>query len=489
MKSTLSKIIISVVIVGSFASCGEFLDLKPVSDYNTSTFYKTQGDFELAVNGIYAEVQALSDNNIPLALESRSDNVRTTGGYDTGVISKFIDDGTVPILENIYTGFWRTIDRSNAVLDRIGGVPFEDTKLKEQLTGEAYFLRGYAYFQLAWMYGGMPLIDRQTAIEKIRQTPRSTQEQTLDLAREDLQKAADLLPEVYPAKYSGKATRYAAKGILARLYLFERNHAAAKPLLEEIINSGKYEMFAKYADSFADQYDNGKEHVFQIQYNSGLVGEGNELVYTLAPENIRSSLFPQGGRSISLPVSIDLYESYEPNDIRRDFTIQSGHISNTGAENRGSLFYIKFAHGSIPPDKTDYEVNVPVLRYTDVRLMYAEILNEEGYTAGGEAFQILNDVRKRAGLPPLTTQEVPDQAAFRDQLFKERRVEFAGEFLRWFDLVRSGRALATMNAFLKRPDEGGGRYVMKDYQAIFAIPNNELNINPNRDVMYQNPGY
>lgn len=248
-------------------------------------------------------------------------------------------------------------------------------------------------------------------------------------------------------------------------------------------------MFDNYADCFLDEFDNGKEHVFQIQYNSGGVDEGNELVFTSAPQNIRSDLFPQGGRSIALRVSNNLYEAYEPGDIRRDFNIQKGFTDNTGSVDTVTLFFIKYAHGTIPADNTDYEVNVPVLRYTDVLMMYAETLNKEGYQANGEAFDILNRVRARAGLTALTSVELPDQTTFRDQLFEERRVEFAYEYLRWFDLLRSGEALTTMNNFLDLPEEGDGRYVMEEYQTIFAIPNNELNVNLNREILFQNPGY
>ncbi len=489
MKNIFHVLGLSVVLLLFLSSCEDFLDLAPVSEYNSANFYQSQKDFELAMNGAYAELQALSDNRIPLNLEARSDNVQTNQGYDPGELSRFLDNASTPSVEDIWEGFWRVIDRSNAIIGNIEGVTFEDEEMKTHLTGEAYFLRGYSYFQLGWLYGGMPIIDHPMSVAEIKQTARTTQQQTLDFALTDLQKAAELLPEEWAGKYTGKATRFAAKGIMARVHLFQQNPAAAKPLLEEIINSGKYEMFDNYADCFVDKFDNGKEHVFQIQYNSGGVGEGNELVFTSAPQNIRSDLFPQGGRSIALRVSNNLYETYEPGDIRRDFNIQKGFVDNTGSVDTVSLFFIKYAHGSIPADNTDYEVNVPVLRYTDVLLMYAEILNKEGYLPDGEAFNILNSVRARAGLGALTSLELPDQVSFENELMQERRLEFAYEYLRWFDLLRTGKAFNTMNAFLDLPEEGGGRYTMEEYQRIFAIPNDELNVNLNREVMYQNPGY
>ena len=123
-------------------------------------------------------------------------------------------------------------------------------------------------------------------------------------------------------------------------------------------------------------------------------------------------------------------------------------------------------------------------------MMYAECLNEEGYVTNGEAFNILNQVRARAGLQPLTSVTVPNQQAFREAIIQERRVEFAFEGLRWIDLVRWGIAQEVINEHFLAEDEGGGRYFMDgDYRYIFAIPNDEITRYNNESIMWQNPGY
>src|SRR5690606_13646686 len=106
-------------------------------------------------------------------------------------------------------------------------------------------------------------------------------------------------------------TRYAAKAILARLHLFNQNYEAARPLLEETLAYDSLAPFELFSDCFLNTKDNGSEHVFQIQYTSGLNNQGNPLVYSLVPENFRSDRFPQGGRSTWLAVSNDLYETYQ----------------------------------------------------------------------------------------------------------------------------------------------------------------------------------
>jgi starch-binding outer membrane protein, SusD/RagB family len=493
MKNTniITKTLLALISV-IFFSCNSYLDKEPISDYTTGNFYETQSDFKSAVTGIYSILQTLNNEYVTSNLEGRSDNIKAiqTGHENDGyaLCSNFTDDASTSSLNNIWYYYWKMIDRCNAVIDQIDGATFTDESYRNYYKGEAYFLRGYAYFQLGWMFGGVPLIGTQENPTQIKTTARSTQAETLDFAAKDLTQAAELLPETWSTSETGKATKYAAQGILARLYMFQKNYTAAKPLLKSIISSGLYQMATNYGGCFIDAYDNSPEHVFQIQYMSGNLNLGNQFVPYEVPETFRSTMFPTGG-SLGMFVSEDLYNSYEDGDLRRDFTIQKGWTNSAGEYNSVNMFYIKYGHGTLPSVKTDYAVNLPVLRYTDVILMYAEVLNEEGYTVNGEAFSILNEVRTRAGLSALTSTQVIDQAAFRKAMLKERRVEFACEFLRWFDLLRIDNAMTVMNTFLARAEEGGGLYKMEEYREIFPIPQYELDINPNTQYMWQNPGY
>ncbi len=474
------------------SSCSDYLDMSPISSYNAGSFYKTQKDFELAVNGIYDVLQGLTNDLIPNNLESRSDNVRNDviATYGHNLVHRCTDDATTSTLKDIWKRYWIIIDRCNAITDQIDAGTFTDETRRSNLKGEAYFFRGYAYFQLGWMYGGVPLIDHQMKVDEIKLTARSTQAETFTRATNDLTQAAQLLPEAWAAKELGKATKYAAQGILARLYLFQKNYSGAKPLLQSIISSGKYQLATSYANCFLDKYDNSTEHVFQVQYKSGNLGEGNGFVAYEVPQFYRSALFPLGGVSGAMIVSPDLYNAYENGDLRRDFNIQKGYINSSGQLDAETLYFIKYGHGTIPTTSiTDYELNMPVLRYTDVKLMYAEVLNEVSYTSSGEAFSILNEVRTRAGLAPVTSATVPTQDAFRSTMLHERRVEFANEYLRWFDLLRTGKALNVMNTFFARADEGSGSSKMEEFRFIFAIPQDELKINPDTKYMWQNPGY
>ena len=121
--------------------------------------------------------------------------------------------------------------------------------------------------------------------------------------------------------------------------------------------------------------------------------------------------------------------------------------------------------------------------------MYAEALNEEGYSPNGDAFRIINEVRARAGLTPLDPAIVNDKEKFREAVKRERRVEFCWEGLRWLDLVRWGDAVNVMNEHFLHPDEGGGRYHMEPHQVLFQIPFDQLSRYNNPDILWQNPGY
>ncbi|MCX6222685.1 MAG: RagB/SusD family nutrient uptake outer membrane protein [Bacteroidia bacterium] len=484
------KVISLTLITMIIFSCNKVLDLSPISSYNAGSFYNTQKDFELAVIGIYDVSQGLMGRLIPSDLEGRSDNISALvlTGQDFALVSKFTDNAVTINIRDTWNMLWNMIDRCNAVIDKIDAGTFSDETRRSNLKGEAYFFRGYAYFQLGWMYGGVPLIDRQMGIAEIKTTARSTQAETFAFAAKDFIQAAQLLPEVWATAELGKATKYTAQGILARMYMFQKKFSDAKPLLQGIIGSGKYQMATSYADCFLDSKDNSPEHVFQIQYKTGNLGEGNPFVAFLTPTGMRTAFFPTGGGE-GMEVSEDLYNSYESGDSRRDFTVLKGFTTVAGQFDNKTLYFIKYAHGKIPANNQDFDVNLPVLRYTDVKMMYAEALNEASYNPNGEAFAILNEVRARGGLSPRTSVQIPTQEAFRSAMLQERRIEFACEYLRWFDLIRTDKAMSVMNAWLATTKEGAGTFKMEAYRILFAIPQVELDVNRDTKYMWQNPGY
>lgn len=493
MKKYIYKFSLALSLSLLFVNCDDFLTTLPESAYSVAGAYKTQSDFEYAIAAVYAAQQNLYSSNACWyrLIISRSDDTRNGAAYTYGV-DQFSDGDDVSTLTDGWKNLWTMISRSNVILAKIDAIEFADKDLKNYIKGEAFALRAWAYYTLAWQFGGMPLIDKELSVAETKTIARSTQEATFAFAEADYKKAIEFLPASWTGSKIGRVTKYAAEGGLARLYMFQSKFSLAKPYLGDIIGSSLYQMESNYVDCFTDSHDNGKERIWEIQFTGNLSGEGQSLSTGMLPEGYKDAvLMPFSGFSTAMYVSKNMAEAYEPGDLRKDVSIVTNLKVNGVVESK-YYYVLKFCHYDAykPQSQTDWANNIPILRYTDVKMMYAECLNEESYIPDGEAFAIINDVRKRAGLASLTSAVVSDKNSFRQALIKERRIEFAFEGLRWNDLVRWGIAREVMNNHFKHEDEGGGIYSMDaDYRKIFAIPYDELSRYGDESVMWQNPGY
>lgn len=486
-----------LIAVITFIGCDDFLTVLPDSSYSEAGGYQSQTDFEQAIAGVYAAHQSMYQSNVNGTLflwlmrtdESNVITPQRAEGY-IGGIERFIDDANNSTHAGNYSSYYRIINRCNLILDKIDAVTFTDENTKKYIKGEALAHRAFSYWMLGWQFGGVPLIKKVTSVEETKAIPRSTQQETFAAAAEDFTSAIELLPAVkWTGKNIGRLTKFAAMGIQARMYMFQKDYAKAKPLLSGIISSGLYNMETNYMHCFSESNENGIERLWEVQFMGGQLGEGQQFTTGLLPEGATSTLQPFGGFSSVPVISADMVSAYESGDLRKDLSCVTG-IKWSGSVDNTNYFIRKFHHATtIPKVAADWGVNLPILRYTDVKLMYAELLNEEAYSAAGEAFIIINQVRARAGLTPLTSATTPDKTAFRNAIMKERRVEFAFEGLRWMDLVRWGTAMDVMNAKLSNPIQDGGNYRMKAHQVLFPIPFDELNRYQDDKVMWQNPGY
>lgn len=492
MKKYIKNYVLPVLCLFSFAvtGCEGFLDEEPQSSYSVNTFYKTPKDYEMAIAAIYAQQQSLYNSlgGVFRMAITRSDDTKVGAGY-VDENDKFIDGSTGSYIESLWAGLWVVINRANILLDRINSISFPDEASKDAVKGEALALRAWAYYELGISFGGVPIIDKDLAASEIKKIKRSTQQETFKFAEDGYKAAIDLLPTQWTGRNLGRITKYAAEAGLARLLMFQSKFSEATPYLNDIITSGKYEMAEKYEDCFNDAFNNTSERVWEIQFMNGGLGEGNILCNSFMPDGYNGPLTPFTGASAFLEVSQDFIDSYEPGDLRKDQSVVADVI--VGAAPRTGWYISKWLHyTAVPLNNNDFAINLPVVRYTDVLMMYAECLNEASYSATGDAFTYINKVRARAGLTPLTAATTPNQAAFRDAIKKERRVEFAFEGLRFYDLVRWGDAVSVMDAFLARPENENGIYSMGSTDRyIYAIPGQEIANYHDESVMWQNPGY
>jgi hypothetical protein len=475
----------SLLLLGWLAACGnKHLDLKPISQITTANFYQTADDFRSAVNGAYATLQQGGNfGNIYVAGDIPSDDtspVASGSVTDQDEFDKFYLRTTNPFLGAWWNDGYRGIARCNAILDQIDGVEM-NSQLRDRYKAETKFIRGVIYFNLVRLFGDVPLVLKSVSSpEEGYSIGRAPVAEVYAQIEKDLTEAEAVLPRTYTGVDVGRATSGAAKAFLAKVYLTQRKFAQAATKLKEVIDSGVYDLLPSFAAVFSAAAKNHREAVFEIQYRSGGLNEGNPTPSSFAPENSGNAVIPFGGDGNNQP-TIDLENAFEPGDQRKAITVATSYVNAAGVT-VPARFTRKFMDS--PPVKYDNNNNLPVIRYADVLLMYAEALNENGFAANGDAFRFLNAVRRRAGLPERTATDLPSQAAFRLAVEQERRVELACEGHRWFDLVRTGRAIPVMNA---KRTALGLRTDLNPNLLIFPIPQAQIDINPS--LIRQNPGY
>lgn len=255
----------------------------------------------------------------------------------------------------------------------------------------------------------------------------------------------------------------------------------AENILAEVINSGQYSLLENtpgnlnidgYKNVFSPTNHNSKEGIFEVQFLKGGYGEGSNFANNFAPENSGTNVVAVGGTGGNNIPEMDIYNAYEEGDLRRDFSMSLGYYdsrkNNEWVESRYVSKYM-----DVPYQNGDASNNYPVIRYADVILMYAEALNQNNKTL--EACKYLNMTRRR-GFGYQTNETTPidltttDKKEFELLVEQERRVELAFENHRWFDLIRTGRAVEVMKS------KG---FSLNESNLICPIPQKQIDINPN----------
>ncbi|WP_353134035.1 RagB/SusD family nutrient uptake outer membrane protein [Pseudopedobacter sp.] len=474
-------------VIFSASSCTkDFLDLAPISQQNGNNFYKTGEDMKNALTAAYGGLQygGLYYSSMHIIGELRSDNTEITNpnaGSDLVAVDDFQNIPTTSISSNTWAGHYQAIQSVNIVLEKIQAVEM-DENLKARYIGEAKFLRGLMYFNLVRVYGAVPLVLKMINNPQEGYTyGRESVDRVYNQIITDLTDAETALPYEYVGADIGRATKGAAMSLLGKVYLTQKRWDLAANKLKEVIDNQvltKYQILPNYANIFGAANENNKESIFEVQFKGGVSGEGSPFTNQFAPIGSGTAVVSVGNPLGQNIPTADMANAYEAGDVRKAISMRTSYVlaGNTVQHN-----YIAKYSGT-PAASLDSDVNWIVLRYADVLLMYAEALNEQGYVPDGLAFTYLNQIRNRAGLLSKTSNnpdvslQLPDQASFRLAVEKERRVELAFEGHRWFDLVRTDRALTVMSS------KG-----MQIHHTIFPVPQSQIDINPG--PIYQNPDY
>jgi hypothetical protein len=473
---TLSFIILS--------GCGkDFLERPPLNQASAVTYWETDQAAIMGVSAIYDAMQ--KDLGYRLGMMTFGD-VAGDGmaSYDPDWFI-FIDNFTVNSSDKqvpaAWRGWWAGVTRANTAIARIPDIKM-DAALKTRLVNEAKFLRGVCYFNIVNIWGDAPLINTEMSNQALLALKRSPQAEIYAQIEKDFTDA-EALPVSYPSSDLGRATKGAAMAFLARTYLYQKKYDAAKTKAKQVIDLGVYALHDQYIKNFQTAYENGIESIFEVQFVPGTGGWGNNEGNWTTNYTGPAAYVPTGGWGVIMPEKNE-EKAYEPNDKRRAVnlfeagSVYSGIPYQAAWSPNSGTHIAKFIVGDdiiATQGMIDADRNMPVIRYPEVLLIYAEALNETGQTAAAEPY--INQVRTRAGLPPVSGLS---KVAMLDAILQERRIEFFGEGQRFFDLRRTGKA----DHYL-RVIRGKANFDVKK-NLYFPIPISEIELNPN---LVQNPNY
>ncbi len=485
----MKKLAIFVSIISLVACEHDLVNLSPVSELTTENFYESEVDFNNALIAAYDVLQ--EKNSIDFILsEIKSDN-GTEMKYQ---YEKDIDNFSVSQTNELISEFWKIaykgIFRTNIIFEKIADADFAEEK-KDVIIGQAKFIRAYIYFDLVRYFGDVPLATTVLRLSEAIDHKRNPVDEVYQLIEKDLQEASAMLPSVYTdSKDIGRVTKGAANALLAKVYLTRKKYSEAKAVLEAVIGDTEaaYRLLPVFDDVFSLENQNSKEIIFAIQYSNATGGEGNNFMNIFGPINPQADVCLGGGNEHNRPTA-DLIRAYEPGDTRKAATL-SEYVA-VGGDTVNTPYNRKFL---VAQNVNDSGLDWPVIRFSDVILMYAEVLNELDDLSG--AIAQINKVRERAfgdQLHNFDETTIPNKEIFREKVLNERRVELAFENHRWFDLVRTGKALEFLQVENRLQDWRTGQTLislelnMQPYQTLFPIPLDEIELSNGN--LTQNEGY
>ncbi|MVN74962.1 RagB/SusD family nutrient uptake outer membrane protein [Hymenobacter sp. HMF4947] len=470
-------------------SCNkDFIDLNDPTRVPTSETYQDSLSIATGVVAAYSTLQDIYgklNTNIGLFAftEVPSDNsYSVVDGQGVGEFEYFTYTSGNGRIQSQWAATYRAVARCNVILSRAPAVKLT-AATRNRYLAEVKFIRALAYFDAVQIWGDIPLVTGEIATISDAYTFGRTPAATVyaQIEKDLMEAQADLPVSYTSANDLGRVTKGAARGLLGKVYLTEKKYALAESTLRSFLtdyDNTTYKLQPNYADIFLTTNEVNSEIIFAVRYSKGGLGVGSPFTNFFAPTSAQS-----GGSGASQYNSArqDLLDAFKASGTADTRAVASygGPVTVTGQP----TYYTK-KYMDVPTTTGDGENDWIVLRHADVLLMYAEVLNELARPT--EAVPYLNRVRTRAGLAGVAT--TLSQADLRLQIEKDRRLELNFEGHRWFDLLRTGRALSVINAhFATYQIKVGASVVqLQPFQLLFPLPIQEIQTNP---VLTQNPGY
>lgn len=466
------------------SSCDEErLDIYPLTQISEGVYYQNLPQIESAVDDVYRQIGRLhSARSIPsLYGMLYSDNGEVVAQLAGTPVFQPIDNHQItadnPLIEDAWDVAYNAIFICNNIIKVLETTEVEiEESHKKRMIAEAKLVRSLAYFNLVRAFGAVPLITERIAAAEaynyLREDPDIVYEQLIN----DLTLAKNDLPASYSGGDVGRVTKYSAAAVLAKIHMTRGDMSAAQTELEFIISSGEFSLDANsdgtinvedYLHLFAPDTKNSKSSILEAQYMSGVNAANSDHQTAFSPyaEDWRHPLIDETilrGTGFNVPTN-DLAAEFEEGDPREDITVVPGFENAAGVfvENTFTLKYFD-------PNWWNPGQNFEIIRYADILLMYAEVTGDPQY---------LNMVRERVGMPAFGSAGYPSNLypTLESAIEHERRMELGMEMHRFFDLVRTGRAVEVM-----QPKVAG------NVKVLFPIPLYAIDVNPG---LTQNPGY
>ncbi|MDR1980587.1 MAG: RagB/SusD family nutrient uptake outer membrane protein [Tannerellaceae bacterium] len=486
-------------------SCSD-LDLVPLSNLGGSNFPATDEDGITLVNAIYQPNVGISTAlgyfvDLTSELEANGESYNSGGN----LLSVMQWEPSNSYVNSVWTALYNGITRANDAVDKIGVSETISPSLKTRLVGEAKFLRAYYYFYAVQFWGEVPLV-----LHNIdgANTTRAAVDDVYTQIIQDLQDAVQALPTVgeQAAADRGRATQGAAYAYLSKVYLVwgqtseKSGSTIQKDRYRESVNYANlvtgYSLEENFLDNWSNSNRNGKESIFATQHIGGQVAAGdggNHLTHCSFYSGFSNSILPH-----VYPTSDKWYNDFDDRDQRKKGTYVK-ELYNPATE---EIFvftrtrYRKYIDTTdVIASSTARNINRSIIRYAEVLLLKAEALNELNDGPTAEAYEAINQVRRRAFRHPLNAASPDDlpaglnYAGFKERIQQERVFELTYEQNRWTDLVRWRIFVKTLKNAVAQGyiSESYEKQNVKDHYYRFPIPKSQRDINP--EGLWQNFGY
>jgi hypothetical protein len=431
-------------------SCKKMIEVNsPKTELTPETTFSDDQTVIAVLSNMYAQFNGLIDASVSPPIGTYSDELSTTSSNSVDIEYY---DGKVSVTNstnlNCWQSFYSVIYQCNSILENIDGSPNITPAVKQQVKGEALFLRSVSYFYLLNLYGDVPLL-LTTDVDVTSVAERTPLMKIYNQIVNDLVQAKDILSEQYPSDDRVRANKWAASALLARVYLYQENWSNAESEANAVISSGYYVL-----DTLSDVFkSDSKESILQFWTKEQFC-------------NVALLFIPDNGSIPTYPLTETLINSFEKGDLRKAEWIDSVEQGNT-------VFYFPYKYKYRSTSTAGSGEYLMFLRLGEQYLIRAEARAHQNKT--NQSNDDLNIIRKRAGLPNVVEN---DSTSLLSAIQHERRIELFSEWgHRFFDLKRTGEINQVMSAV--KPG-------WKDASSLLPIPQYEILNNPN---LNQNPGY